>query len=107
MPKKSNNNYGLYQTLISSEKDLPLSEEEQKNLMERIKNSSYETREAIFMIICEHAKIHEEFNYDPENISLPYEIKTGRNKVTIDLKNIPVELQRILLRFSNVFSEKK
>lgn len=107
MPRSKTIKYGLYQTFISNsknEKNLPAKDLEK--LSSRLKDLDRDKTEAVFMLICEHARISGDFDYDSENIVLPYEMKDEDGEISLDIKTLPKELQRILLKFSNVILDR-
>ena len=97
--------YGLYQTFAAS--DVPkndLSMAEKKVLHEKFSTLVTDQAEAVFMLICEHARVNNDFDYDPQNVVLPYSLKQDEANVVIDLENLPMKLRWILWRFGNVIT---
>lgn len=93
--------YCLYQTL-ATEDSSKLSKAERVAFRSRMKNLSDDQKEAVFMLICEHARCNEDFVYDPENIKLPYGLKKKKTNIDVDMDNLPTILQRVLYKFSEV-----
>lgn len=97
--------YGLYQTFSDiKEPSRGLSSEKKKKIKSAFSRLTEDQREAFFMLVCEHARQNDEFDYDPENIVLPYDIVYSDNQVEMDLKNLPPKLQYILWRFLKVLN---
>lgn len=107
MPRSKSIKYGLYQTFITdskNEKKLPAKDIEK--LSSRFENLDRDKTEAVFMLICEHARVNGDFDYDSENIVLPYDIEYDDEEVRFDIKTLPNGLQRILMKFSNVILDR-
>jgi len=103
MAQKKIENYGLYQTFSSNIPIEPLPDVEKEDLFKKIEFLSHEQKCAFFMLICEHARLNDNFQYDnTEDIILPYSIKQVENNVSLDFSKIPRELQWILSKFSNI-----
>ena len=102
MSQKKLENYGLYQTLSSKIPNGSLSDQDKDEMSEKIENLSYDQREAFFMLICEHARLKDGFQYDTHKIPLPYSIKQEENDVLVDFSILPDELQWIIWKFFNV-----
>ena len=103
MTSKKIENYGLYQTLFSSKKtNEKLTEINRKQLLNKISKFNVEQERAFLMLIFEHARLKNEFEYDPKNINLPYSIQYDENNITLDFSKLPQELQLILWKFSNI-----
>ena len=95
--------YGLYQTLsIGCESEKKLTVAQKKSLASKLKNTNDQKTEAIFMLICEHARLNDDFIYDPTSIKLPYSMKKQDNDVLVSVEDLPIPLQRILWKFSNI-----
>ena len=97
-------NYGLYQTFVPSENSESISAKQKNALQKKFSNLDSEQSEAVFMLICEHARLNEDFVYDPSYIVLPYGIKQKKSVIDIDINLLPDILQRILWSFSNVIN---
>ena len=107
-------NYGLYQTFAPSRRsgelpsDLPkkeLTTKEKKTLLRKLSSLNKDQTEAVFMLICEHARQNNDFDYDPSDIQLPYGLQQKSKTVVFDLKKLPVQLRWVLWRFSNVINQ--
>ncbi|MDB4769516.1 hypothetical protein OAG24_00985 [bacterium] len=94
--------YGLYQTLIENEGsyEADISKENKKTLVKFLNKVEPAYGEAILMLICEHAKLNDRFEYDPVNLKLPYKGIQKDFDVIFELKNLPVSLRHILYKFS-------
>ncbi len=107
--------YGLYQTFAppreksgESPSNLPkkdLSVKEKKILFQKLSSLNKTQTEAVFMLICEHARQNDDFDYDPSDLQLPYGLWKKSKTVIFDLEKLPVQLRRILWRFSNVINQ--
>lgn len=102
MSQKKVEKYGLYYTFSSNIPEGNLSEEDIDNLISKTLSLSYEQKCAFFMLICEHARSNDEFQYDADGYPLPYLINQEENNIRIDFSKIPRELQWILFKFSNI-----
>jgi|694.fasta_scaffold73514_2 hypothetical protein len=97
--------YGLYQTFSSDTPEKDLSEEEKKELDLTFKILNTEQKKAVFFLIIEHAKITEDYIYDPKNIIFPYNMIQNENSIEFDLENLPIKLKWILLKFSKIIDK--
>ena len=95
-------NYGLYQTLNKNIPKQDLKAAQKSHVIEKMSDLSVRESEAIVMLVCEHAHIHENFMYDPEDITLPYEGSFDKKTVTFDLKKMPISLRWIISRFLEI-----
>ncbi len=84
--KTQGNSYGLYQTLNQNIPKQDLKAAQKTHILEKINSLSRRETEAVVMLVCEHARIHEDFVYDPENITLPYEGSFDKKTATFDLR---------------------
>ena len=96
------NNYGLYQTLSQNTPKKDLKSDQKAHILEKILNLSSRESEAIVMLVCEHARTHDDFIYDPKNVTLPYGSSFDKRTATFDLKEMPISLRWILLRFLEI-----
>nr|QBK85525.1 MAG: BET bromodomain protein [Marseillevirus LCMAC101] len=96
------NNYGLYQTLNQNISKKDLKSVQKTYILEKITTLSSRETEAVVMLVCEHARIQEDFVYDPEDITLPYGGSFDKKTVTFDLKKMPISLRWIILRFLEI-----
>ena len=72
------------------------------HILEKIVTLSSRETEAVVMLVCEHARIHEDFVYDLEDVTLPYEGSYDKKTVTFDFKKMPISLRWIILRFLEI-----
>jgi hypothetical protein len=96
------NNYGLYQTLNQNIPRQDLKAPQKTHILEKILNLSSRETEAIVMLVCEHARIHEDFVYDPKDITLPYGGSFDKKTATFDLKKMPITLRWIIFKFLEI-----
>lgn len=99
--------YSLYKTYnIDSNSNLSKKQEALllKNLNKLLspnENKNYDIyAEAIIMLICEHARLQDDFIISKDEKNIPYGIKLEKDCVKINLKKLPSSLKSILLRFS-------
>lgn len=93
--------YGLYQTLSSEKfpsKDLLV--KNKKDLVVVFNNLNQEQSEVVFMLICEHARVNDDYKYSPEN--LPYGVTFEDEKIHFDVNDLPKNLRHILWKFKNI-----
>lgn len=94
----SSSTYGLYQTHSKNIPKKNLVAKDKKWLLEKIKELDSEQKEALVMLICEHAKLNQTF--DPNNfLNLPYDGFVENEGVSFDLGLMPFGLRWILFRF--------
>jgi len=93
--------YALYYTLIQNLPKKKMLESEKVKLIQKAENLTTEEKEAIIMLIYEHAKNLKDF----QEKDLPYEGKQKGKNVEIDLKMLPSDLCWVISRFLNVVSK--
>jgi hypothetical protein len=79
-----------------------LSPEKRTRLLKKVRLLNEEQREAMFMLICEHARLNDEFEYQPGSFALPYDLRYSDGELTFDVKLLPRKLQYILWKFVRV-----
>jgi len=96
--------YPLYYTLNKSVKSIDLPTKQKNTLMKfvRMKNLTENQKKAIILLSCEHARVLNNHEFDPENFELPYDIYEDSKGVHLDLDNMPNELKWILYKFSSM-----
>jgi hypothetical protein len=102
--------YDLYHTFSTQEQPKTKFTIKQKNkLIQFLSNLGPEHAEAVFMLICEHARVCD--NYKPivnndKNyvLNLPYKLQQHSNNVEFNIKHLPNNLVHILWKFYNVVS---
>ena len=94
-----NMKYGLYQTLANTS-ERKLGKIQRKKLLDSISEFTSDQYEAVFMLICEHARLNDGYNLDIKN--LPYKLKIEKDDVIVNIDNLPRRLQRILFNFSEL-----
>ena len=97
--------YGLYQTLNKNIPRKDITSTQKTLILEKLNKLTIDQIEAVVMLVCEHGRVHNDFDYDPENVNLPYEGVHSKNSVTFDLKKIPIPLRWILLKFIEVINK--
>jgi len=100
----SKKNYNVYQTFCSKLPKGKPSDDQIRELIQNIESADSSQRDAIAMLILEHAKIHEDL-LDKKNV--PYGIVQEGEDCVIEIKNLPDELIWILVRFSEVMTKKE
>lgn len=106
MPK-TNSGYGLYQTLYPlNDSEKSLTSRQVTQLKEKIENLTPMQKEAVFMLICEHARLSDNFIFTSE-CSLPYGMVEDKENVVFDVKQLPPKLQWILWKFIQVVKKTK
>lgn len=101
-------NYSLYDTFnVSGMKSL--TKEQHASLQSSLQNPrDNATREAVFMLVCEHAKREGKFEYSAEGKqSLPYGLQEDdvKGEVVFDLMALPVKLRCILYKFCSILDK--
>lgn len=94
--------YGLYQTFSSDMPDDDLNYEDKLYLKESIKTMTVDQKKAIFLLIIEHARLTEQFNFVPDNLVYPYGINQLGNNIEFNLDLLPIKLKWILFKFSKL-----
>lgn len=101
--------YGLHQTFNAKIPKRKLAKPLRIKLAEKFNNLDPEQNNAVFMLIVEHARLNEEFVYDPEiKLKLPYSIQydAANKNVKVDIEKLPNKLQWILSRFGKIVNKK-
>lgn len=91
--------YALYHTLNKNVSDAKLKKPQIKKLLERFDEIDLKQKEAVAMLICEHAHITGGVDFDVENFTIPYEGYEDENGVTFAFENLPNALTQILYKF--------
>lgn len=101
--------YGLYQTLIAGLQPIQFTKTMSEKLHGHIKGicerGIEREKEAMFMLICEHARLNDGFSYSSDGrYDLPYLIQTDdkTGDVIFDLYNLPDVLKAILLKYAQL-----
>ena len=82
----------LYSTFVVPDGVKPLNLSEQTNLAECIPKLCKQAQEAVYLLIAEHARICEGYNFEPLEENEPYDGE-------FDVKKFDPVLQYILARF--------
>lgn len=103
---------GLYQTLSADMNAVQpnFTKSATEKLYERIKLITSEMeKEALFMLICEHARLTGDFVYVSGGPNeLPYFIQVDDNSdLVLDLHNIPDRLKYIILKYTHLLDSQK
>ena len=93
--------YGLYQTLSGGIQPKKLTAVQKRELAKHLNSVPDSQAEAVLMLVCEHARVSGDFDYDPENLLLPYGLTTD-NPMVFDLAKLPAPLRQILWKFKNI-----
>ena len=106
------NKYQLYYTLNSTSDKNELSKSQLKQLEERLNSLDQRQTEAVLMLIVEHSRVHPEDGVAPleenlKDIKLPYGGEQVEGNVHFPFEQIPIALQRILWKFTEVVSSQK
>lgn len=106
--------FGLYQTLSAGVPETSFNKTSSEKLYARIneiiQNDNENQIESVFMLICEHARLNNEFVYSPETNTdrLPYLIQVDeKSNVIFDLNNLPDQLKHILLKYVTLLEAQK
>lgn len=99
--------YGLYQTFSLNNPSNDLSILEKKQLKENLLKLDLDQKKAVFFLIIEHAKITDNFSFDPsKTLILPYDIshneasEDAEENIEFDLEKLPIKLKWILWKFN-------
>jgi hypothetical protein len=106
--------YGLYQTLSAGEVNSQFPKSACEKLHERIvkvcTTGTEMEKETIFMLMCEHARVHGDYVYSPDsNIDrLPYLIQVDdSSNIVFDIYNLPDSLKGILQKYLHFLEEEQ
>lgn len=91
--------YTLYHTLKVNIPKKDLSSKEAKLIEKSLDEMLEDDMEAIFMLIFEHARIEEKYEYSTKNKDLPYGMTYNKNELKMCVENLPLELQWIVYKF--------
>ena len=101
MFSKQKEKYFLYQTLSNG--NINEDKVDDKKLLSKIISFDKNQNEAMFMLICEHARLKDDFSFSKGENIFPYLIKyNNNNKIKFNLLNLPEELKNIIWKFSNI-----
>lgn len=100
-------NYGLYQTLNQNLPDQELSSDRKRRLIRRLKKIDDQQKEAVLLLICEHASLNDGYLYKPNELILPYGLNETERGLEFDLEKLPPQLQHILKKFSDMIRQNK
>lgn len=88
--------YSLYKTFnVDSKNKERITVKKLTELADTIKNVDESTKEAFILLICEHARIHDEFECrlsDESELTLPYGIEIENDGLKVNLRALPKEL---------------
>lgn len=92
--------YQLYYTLNTNLQTSDLKKNEKEELLNVIKNmSDLQSKKALFLLICEHAK-NEQVLY---NNVIPYDgVEIKEDSVQFNLAKMPIKLRRIIYKFIKI-----
>lgn len=98
--------YGLYQTLKTNIPSKDLTSHQKDQLLQRLSNLTYQQKEAVFLLICEHAKQNVEGASKTENnYTIPYEGRQKDNDIILDMDKLPISLRWILYKFTDIINK--
>lgn len=96
--------YALYHTLNKNLKKGDVPAKQLAGLVQSLnKLMDEDKKKAVLMLVIEHRRVVEEQTIDPSDFTLPYEGVQTSSGVSFDVKNLPSELQWILLKFTTAF----
>ncbi len=95
-------NYGLYQTLDYATSKKDISSAEKKTLKKRLSSLETHEKEAVILLICEHARIHDEYIFDGSLLELPYKCVSKKSEFHFSINKLPIKLRWILQKFMEV-----
>ncbi len=99
--------YNLYHTLKQNIPPKKFTVKQKTDLAIRHSLLDENGKEAFLMLICEHARVQSQYQYDSENPKLPYGgVQKGKNVIFI-VEKFPSTLKWILLKFLNVACKKE
>lgn len=100
--------YGLYQTFSSDTPIEDLSISDKREIKENFETLDTEQKKAVFFLIIEHAKLTDNYIYDPNNIQYPYDIfQNSDENIEFDLEKLPIKLKWILWKFNKILDKSK
>ena len=91
--------FSLYYTFNKNVKDVDLTVKQTKTLLRSLEELDDTKKEAVIMLMAEHARVVDGVEYDPESIELPYDLVQRKKDVHGDLENMPNELKWIIWKF--------
>lgn len=94
--------YNLYHTLNNNVPSKKFPATKKKTLQAKLKTLDDTSKEAFLMLICEHARLNDDFKYIPEKENLPYKGIQNDEDIVFDFKEIPNQLCWILSKFLDV-----
>lgn len=101
-------NYGLYQTLNQNIPKRDLTVAQKTSILDGIESLAIEEKEALIMLIYEHARLNDNFVYDNNQLSvMPYNGEFSNKSINLDIKNFPIGLRWIIFKFINIIQNKK
>ena len=99
--------YPLYHTLNQNIPKTKLTKAQETKLIDRLGSLEGDAKKAVIMLATEHAKVVDQYVYDPDSIVVPYRGVQDGDDVIFDLKDFPVELKWILWKFIHLGSGSK
>lgn len=95
--------YGLYQTLNNKIPKSDLKADQKIELTKFVDSCTSEQKEAVILLICEHARINDGYLYSNKGeINIPYGGKIEGSNLQFEWKKTPIHLRWILWKFTQI-----
>jgi len=94
----------LYYTLNANLPSKGPSSSQIKTLSSKLSGLNEDNAGQVLRLIFEHAIATEEVSPDPTSYQLPYSMTQKGENVVIDVTKLPLELQWILIKFTNIIA---
>lgn len=95
-------NYGLYQTLDYDTPKKDMRSSDKKLLTKNLLKLDDSQKEAVLLLICEHARINDDYIWNNDENTLPYNLKYDKIELMFDVNELPIKLKWILNKFIDV-----
>lgn len=95
------NKYQLYYTLNKDIESRKLTDKEIDGLISFFNSKKFtqDKKKAVILLCIEHSIAVDEYEYDSDNMQLPYDIIEEDDAVVIDFEKLPDKLKWILYKF--------
>lgn len=94
--------YPLYHTLNRNISSGGLSKKQERELVDSLNSvEDSEIKEAIIMLIAEHARVNEELNINEGQLELPFGMRQKGKVTSFNFEDLPSDLKLILWKFMN------
>ncbi len=100
--------YALYYTLNKNIKPVNLTVKQKTTLLNFLTSEDLDVdkKTAIILLITEHSRVVDNYEFDADNLILPYDlddtVESDGSTLYGDLENLPSELQWILYKFATL-----